>query len=430
MSQPRLAALFLAVLAAGTAVLVTMVALLVQFRGADQAAVWRSLVVALGGVGIALSVVGLVHLSLISARRAVAARQESLVAAWLQVWSAVAAGATAPGVKPELEVAAATAAASILQELTGDSAARVRDALRQSGLTAAELRRARRGISSGSHSAVEALERLAWIADPQALPLFDSAVTKGPRAARAALLGAMRVLAEQDRPDQAADVIVDMVERYLGGLRDPEGGRPFLTAALLASGAHLGRVCTLLMTPGRHEVARTAAIEAVCRSHRPEAGELVGNALLRGLEGETKAAALRGLARIGLVDRSTARVVVDATSDDSVAIRVNAAHALTGVDPELALPALWECLADRAWEVRLAASDTLLRYGSAGEGLLRRAVVDHPDRYARDVASMSLGLAMIGAVEITPDDLLDLDAPAPPGNAGNSLPTFAPEARA
>lgn len=430
MSQPRLAALFLAVLAAGTAVLVTMVALLVQFRGADQSAVWRSLVVALGGVGMALSLVGLVHLSFISARRAVAARQESLVADWLQVWSAVAAGATVPAVKPELEVVAATAAASILQELTGDSAARVRDALRQSGTTAAESRRARRGISSGSRSAVEALERLAWIADPQALPLFDSAVTKGARAARAALLGAMRVLAEQDRPDQAADVIVDMVERYLGGLRDPEGGRPFLTAALLASGAHLGRICTLLMAPGRHEVARTAAIEAVCRSHRPEAGELVGNALLRGLEGETKAAALRGLALIGLVDLSTARVVVDATSDDAVAIRVNAAHALTGVEPELALPALWECLADRAWEVRLAASDTLLRYGSAGEGLLRRAVVEHPDRYARDVASMSLGLAMIGAVEITPDDLLDLGSARPAGTTGNSLPTFAHEARA
>src|SRR5690606_22227437 len=197
----------------------------------------------------------------------------------------------------------------------------------------------------------------------------------GARAARAALLGAMRVLAEQDRPDQAAAVIVATVERYLGGVRDPEGRRPFLTAALPASGAHPGRICTLLMAPGRHEVARTAAIEAVCRSHRPEAGELVGNALLRGLEGETKAAALRGLALIGLVDLSTARVVVDATSDDAVAIRVNAAHALTGVEPELALPALWECLADRAWEVRLAASDTLLRYGSAGEGLLRRAVV-------------------------------------------------------
>lgn len=430
MSQPRLAALFLAVLAAGTAVLLSMIALLVQFRGADQAAVWRSLVIALGGVGIALSVVGLVHLSLISARRAVAARNEALVADWLQVWSAVAAGAKAPSIPAQREIVAAKAAAAVLQELTGESARSVRGALRAQGLVEAELRRAWRGVGSASPAAIEALERLAWIADSEALELFESAVTKGVRPARAALLGVMRVLAEQDRPDQVVNLAVDMIERYLPGVRDPQGVRPFLQAALMASGNHLGRLCTCLMEHGRHEVARTAAIEAVCRSHRPEAGELVGNALLRGLEGETKAAALRGLALIGLIDDAVAGAVVDATRDDSMAIRVNAVHALGGVQRKLALAALWDCLADPAWEVRLAASDTLLRYGPAGETLLREAVVAHEDRYARDIASMTLGVATIAAVDIVPDDLLDLDPATLGGPVDSALPTAVREAAA
>src|SRR5690606_39589019 len=63
-----------------------------------------------------------------------------------------------------------------------------------------------RGVGSASPAAIEALERLAWIADSEALELFESAVTKGVRPARAALLGVMRVLAEQDRPDQVVKI--------------------------------------------------------------------------------------------------------------------------------------------------------------------------------------------------------------------------------
>lgn len=409
MSQPRIAALFLAVLAAGTAVLVTIVALLVQFRGgADQAEVWRSLVVALGGVGIALSVIGLVHLSFIAARNATGARRAALVADWLQVWSAVASGARSPSVIGEQRAAASEAAAAVLQELTGEGAARVRQALRASGVIDAELRLAGSGVASGGRPATEALERLAWIAVPEALPLFAGAVGRSPRASRAALLGAMRILALKSRPDETARRIVTMIERALASAKDPYGARPFLSAVLLSSGDNLGRMCTLLMEPGRHEVARLAAIEAICRSHRPEAGELAGRVLQLGAQGETKAAALKGLARIGHVPLAAARAVLAATEDPSIAVRVNAAHALAGIDARLALAALWHSLADPVWDVRLAASDTLLRFGDAGEEVLQRAARGHDDRFARDIAGMALGLSSAAALGITPDDLLDV----------------------
>jgi len=58
--------------------------------------------------------------------------------------------------------------------------------------------------------------------------------------------------------------------------------------------------------------------------------------------------------------------------------------------------ALWHRLADRAWPVRLAAGESLLASTVEGRALLERAALEHPDRYARDMAAQVLGDA--GAV--------------------------------
>src|SRR5690606_26245265 len=124
----------------------------------------------------------------------------------------------------------------------------------------------------------------------------------------------------QSRTDQVGSTVVEMVEKYLRTARDPAGARPFLAAALLSAGDNLGWLCTSLLKDGSHEQARIAALDAISRSHRSEAGERAGDVLLRGAQGETKAAALRGLARVGHVPLFAVAAVITATEDESSAV--------------------------------------------------------------------------------------------------------------
>lgn len=391
MGESRLAALFLTILAAGTAMVVTMVALLVQFQGtSNETTVWSSLVVALSGAGIGLCVTAVVHLSLVATRRSVQARRETRVATWTQVWCAVASGAAAPKVRSTDQEVAAEGAALVLQDLTGEGADRIKQAMLDNGLITAELSLATRGLLSERGASTAALERLAWIAVPEALPLFEVAAgSSSERASRAALLGVMRVLADQWRPEEVGDAALLAVEEHVG--RDAHGAKPYLTAVMLAAGDNLAWLCREILEHSGHECVRVAALDAMGRSQRPEAADIATTALLGGAQGEIKAAALRTLAGVGHVPRPAVSAVVAAVGDDVTAVRVHAAYALVGVEPSIGLPTLWHCLADRAWEVRRASADALLRCGRPGEEVLRGASMRHDDKFARDVSSMVLG---------------------------------------
>lgn len=395
MGESKLAALFLAILAAGTAMLVTMVALLVQFLGGTgEAEVWRSIVVAMAGAGMGLSVTGIVHMSLIASRRTAHARREARIATWTQVWCAVAAGADAPVVRSSEREVAAEGAALVLQELTGEGAERVRSALLDDGTIESEMALATRGLLSQVGASTAALERLAWIAVPESLPLFEVAAgSSSARVSRAALLGVMRVLAATTNPDDVGASVLDAIAEHMRAARDPEGTRPFLTAALLAAEDNLAWLCRELLAGGADQSVQVAALDALGRSHRPEAGEVATLALVGGAEGETKAAALRTLARVGFVPPAAEATVVAAMGDAVKAVRINAAYALVGVEPTVSLPTLWNGLADDAWEVRRACADALISHGRAGSELLRRAASHHSDRFARDVSQMVLGVA-------------------------------------
>jgi len=393
MGESRLAALFLTILAAGTAMVVAMVALLVQFTdGAEEAAVWRSLIVAMAGAGVGLSVTAIVHLSLIASRRSAYLRREARVVSWTEAWCAVAAGADTPTVKPVDTDVAAEGAALVLQDLTGEGAQRIRQALRDGGVIEAELSLATRGLLGQAGDSTAALGRLAWIAVPEALPLFEVASTGSERASRAALLGVMRVLAEQRKPEQVGSSVVLAIEEHVTASRDPEATRPYLTAVMMAAGENLPWLCRELLGNNETACVHVAALDAMGRSHRPEAGDIATTVLLGGSTGETKAAALRTLAQVGHVPPLAVKTVVKAASDEVTAVRVNAAYALVGVGQAVALPTLWHGLADPAWEVRRASADALLRYGRAGEEVLWRASEHHKDRFARDVSTMVLGV--------------------------------------
>jgi len=415
MGESKLAALFLTILAAGTAMLVTMVALLVQFLGGiGQAEVWRAIIVALAGAGMGLSVVGIVHLSLIASRRTASARRDAHIANWTHVWSAVAAGADGPSVRTEAMEAAAEGAALVLQDTKGEGAERIRLALLASGTITADLALATRGLLSQAGDSTAALERLAWIAVPETLPLFEVAAgSSSDRVSRAALLGLMRVLAGQRNPEDIGVAVIEAVEEHVRTTRDAEGARPFLTAVMLAADDNLAWLCRELLASGATTTVRVAALDAMGRSQRPEAGEIATVALLGGAQGETKAAALRTLASVGYVPPVAVKAVVTAASDAVKAVRVQAAYALVGVESSVALPALWDGLADEAWEVRRACADALLSYGRAGAELLRRAALEHSDRFARDVSNMALGTQGSTVVASKPAVAAVRDGPIP-----------------
>lgn len=398
MSKPRLSLLFFAVLAASTAVLVTMVALLSWFHvGVAGPGVWPSLVVALTGVGVALSIIAIVHLSLVATRKVVAAGHERKLASWTHAWSDVATGLPLPLV-PEGEVRLASeAAAQVLQVVSGDGAHRIRKALESRGVIATDQSIALRGLGGATPESTAALERLAWIAATSSIPLFEVAVTGSGRAARAGLLGLMRVLAAQSRPDDVGPAVVAAVEEHVSASTVPEGVRPYLTAVLADSGEHLGWLSRTLLAGSSHEAVQVAALDAIGSSQNPEAVDYAVGAVQRGATGETLSAALRVMAHVGHVPVVVAdRVAAAATDGESVGVKVNATYALVGVEPAVALPILWRQLANASWEVRRAAADALVRLGGRGEEVLRRATASHRDRFARDVAAMTLAALRVG----------------------------------
>lgn len=390
-----LASLFVAILIVAAAVSVTMFAMLAWFvTGQGTVNAWRSLVLALTVAGVALGTVALVHLALVAYRQEVARRRERLVAGWTRAWGGVAAGGDVPVVPPEARTTASEAAARVIQQLTGEGVKRVRSGLHTSGVLEAELAAAARGIGVPRSGSTAALERLAWIATPDALSLFARAARGSDlRSARAALLGMTRVLAERSHPEPVGPELVAAIEAHLSAMRDPAGTRTFLSTMLMAAGDHLAWLCGRLLRRGQPEVAHVAALEAIGLSHRPEALELATEALLGAVEDETVAAALRALARVGHVPERAHAAVLEAASAAHVGTRVQAAYALVWLPPHVAVRALWTLLGDRTWDVRRAAAQALARSGAPGERALREAADSHPDRFAKDVAEITLAMA-------------------------------------
>lgn len=389
MAGTRVAAMFVTILVAATVVTVTMMTLVLQLRsGASEATTWGSLTVALAGAGAALTLVALVHLSLAAASDSLGNRAAA-VAVWTRAWSEVAAGAPPPVVPAAERVAAAEAAAEVLQDLVGEGAESVRVGLAVTGVLRADLAvAARRGGTR--MAAVEAMERLAWIAPLEALPLFVEAA-RGPerRTAHAALLGACKILARLPYGDAAVKDVAATIRDHAGSLRDADSARPFVAAAISAGGQNVAVLCAELLAAGSHEAVRAAALDALGAVQPPAAGDLVERALAYGLVGETAAAALRALARIGVVSPAGAAAVAAAANATHVGTRVQAAHALVGAPSRLALPVLWRLLGDPNYEVRLATATALVRLGPPGDDALRRAAASHEDAFARDIAAVT-----------------------------------------
>lgn len=397
MRRAKLIAIFVLILAASTTVAITMGTLLLRYDtvGAGQSVSWRSLVVAMAGVGAAIGLMAIAHLSLFTARQLGAERTSKRTEAWLRVWSAVAAGGEPPLVANGDLVAASEGASLLMQEVAGHEAVRLRAALDSAGVTANDLRIAAAGGAGSTAGASAALERLAWAAVPAAMPLFRKAATSPePRVAQAALLGACRVLGAQSAPEPLGRDVVAALVAHAASAREPYGSRAFLAAAMATTGRHQAWLAATLLGRQAPEAVRAAALDAVGITRTSEAGAVVSRWLGsnrgsgRAVEAEVLAAALKALARLGHLGETAEDAAVEATRHEHTGVRVQAAHALVGARPERALPALWELLADKAFDVRLAAATALTACGSEGQALLKRCATSHRDPFAMDIASL------------------------------------------
>lgn len=386
-----LASMFVAILAVAVAVIVTLLAMMMRFAldvGPLQA--WRSLVVALVAAGVGIGVVALLQLSLLAARRIASARHGTRLRFWTDVWSDVAAGGRLPPIPPAAHVGATEAAASVLEQVSGSAGERIRMLLADTGLLARDLTIAARGIGTPRGSSTTALERLARIATPSAVPLFRRAATsRDIRTAKSAVLGIARVLAAQPRPDPVGDGLLDAIEDHVRRLANPVAARPFLTAAILASSEHVPWVCDALLRRDLPDAVHVAALDALGLSRRPEAIDLAAGVLRLDVDDEARAAALRTLAAIGNVPAWATSDVLAASTEPHTGTRVQAAYALVGADADVAIPALWSMLGDPAWDVRRAAASALSRCGPTGAAALRHAAEAHVDAFARDMAQLA-----------------------------------------
>jgi HEAT repeat protein len=132
-----------------------------------------------------------------------------------------------------------------------------------------------------------------------------------------------------------------------------------------------------------------AALDAVARLQLLVFGEESAR-FLDHPDPEVRAAALRAVAKVGLLPSSAYQAVLEACRDEVDFVRIHAVAAARLLPHDRATAALWDGLGDRSWWVRRSAADAMAALGPAGLGELGHAATAHPDRYARDIAAQTL----------------------------------------
>lgn len=127
-------------------------------------------------------------------------------------------------------------------------------------------------------------------------------------------------------------------------------------------------------------------------SLRPAVTALVAHA-----DPEVRAAAARALR--GYPHARSVEAVLGLLDDPQDFVRAAAAQVLGVLRAAEAQPQLERCLSDRAWWVRFRASLALALLGESGRAVLRR-VQQSPDRFAREMATVTSGLSDGAVLEL------------------------------
>ncbi|HZD16815.1 MAG TPA: HEAT repeat domain-containing protein, partial [Actinomycetota bacterium] len=245
----------------------------------------------------------------------------------------------------------------------------------------------RRALSGSVPSRLEALDGLARSRIPSAMPTLIARIEDPERVIQvAAARAAARTLAMVEDPvarEETARALVGAVERA----RLPFGVLEEML--LLADDGAPSLVGGLLFREGAPAPSLRAALDAVARLQLLVFAEEVAR-FLSHPDPEVRAAALRAVARTGLLPPYARLSVLAALQDEVEFIRIHATSAARLLPSDQALETLWARLGDRSWWVRRSASEALASLGRAGLAQLGRAARSHPDRYARDMAAQAL----------------------------------------
>ncbi|GGJ56809.1 hypothetical protein GCM10008938_48700 [Deinococcus roseus] len=112
--------------------------------------------------------------------------------------------------------------------------------------------------------------------------------------------------------------------------------------------------------------------------------------LLRDSNPDIRSAVLRVYSSLHYVPEDAASDVFELLNDPVWYVRSQAALACAGINDVWAVRRLYEALSDEAWWVRHNSAEVLAQKGEDGLQTLRKAAYEHPDRYARDMASKQL----------------------------------------
>lgn len=246
--------------------------------------------------------------------------------------------------------------------------------LEQSGLAAVERRRLRRSTDWAVRARSAA--RLGALRYPGAVAELEHALTDPSLDVR---LAAARALSTLDAHEAAGKILTALAL---------PGDWPLERAAeiLADAGPRAGRV--LLDQLERNALPAVSAVVAirVLGLLKSRAAAAVLQARLRHCDVEQRIASARALGQIGLP--AVAADLCAALTDPAWEVRNAAARALGQLKAGEALAPLTQALADPVWWVRFNSAEALYRIG--GTDALASAGLNHPDRYARDMAQQVL----------------------------------------
>jgi HEAT repeat protein len=302
---------------------------------------------------------------------------------WVRRWLRVLDGSEAPPTPP-LDEDAIEALLGLRNAVRGTMADGVSELLARYDVGGSLVRAAQgRRVSSR----LEALGSLARSRSPEAMPALVEAIGDPERTVRiAAARAAARTLAAIDDPLERRSAVRDVVDA-LDHERMPFGVLEEML--LLADEAAPSVVEDLLLYKDVPAPFRRAALDAVARLQLIEFADDTVR-YLDHRDPEVRAAALRAVARMGLLPPAGRPAVLAALEDEVDFIRIHATSAARLLPRDRASAALWDRLGDPSWWVRRAAVDALASLGPAGLAELGRAGRSHPDRYARDMAAQAL----------------------------------------
>jgi HEAT repeat protein len=355
----------------------------------------------IGAVSVAALLVAVVTAAVIVVRAAGARREERhapSIAAWKRTWRDIATGRTPCPAGP-LTDDAVIALLAVRESVDPPDSDRVAAAIGSTGTDQVLLSRladiAPAGADAGGFRrirgsrqfgiALDTLDDLATARIPRAVPTLVALTDHHEEAIRvAALRAASRSIAVMPAGERRTAAALDLLDH----IRRTTFARGALDEGMLLLGAAAEPVIrTVLAHSHAGPTVIASCLDSVARLRIGSVGPLINRYLSDDQPVEVRGAAFRALASLPVFPPEAATNLREGLSDPQDVVRIQAARGTRHMAAEQAVSALVPMLGDRSWSVRRAAAETLVVIPDLGPRALVTATTDHPDPFARDMAS-------------------------------------------